>query len=189
MFWDYQPHLMGIRSQNMTQTSNSLLSPTKSMVAMGNHLCAPLCTPSVHPLHTPPGTPPCTPPCTPPRTLHAPLCTSLHAPLWLVKCPTTSNHIPAFKNLINIKSWFFPHHLFEKPPSSQHRSINWRKRASNYTFKGFWENHQVQWSPLLSDSGYKITVTHKMYSEKDIKIFLHVFLIFDNQTTEMTAWC
>ena len=36
MFWDYQPHIMGIRPQNMTQTSNSLLSQTKSMVAMGN---------------------------------------------------------------------------------------------------------------------------------------------------------
>ena len=28
--------MMGIRPQNMAQTSNSLLSPTKSMVAMGN---------------------------------------------------------------------------------------------------------------------------------------------------------
>ena len=27
---------MGIRPQNMPQSSNSLLSPTKSMVAMGN---------------------------------------------------------------------------------------------------------------------------------------------------------
>ena len=27
---------MGIRPQNMPQTSDSLLSPTKSMVAMGN---------------------------------------------------------------------------------------------------------------------------------------------------------
>ena len=27
---------MGITGQNMLQTSNSLLSPTKSMVAMGN---------------------------------------------------------------------------------------------------------------------------------------------------------
>ena len=29
--------IMGIRPQNMAQTSNSLLSPTKSMVARGNH--------------------------------------------------------------------------------------------------------------------------------------------------------
>ena len=27
MFQDYQPHILGIRPQNMTQTSNSLLSP------------------------------------------------------------------------------------------------------------------------------------------------------------------
>ena len=33
---DYQPYIMGIRPQNMPQTSNSLLSPTKSMVARGN---------------------------------------------------------------------------------------------------------------------------------------------------------
>ena len=31
-----QPHIMVIRPQNMPETSNSLLSPTKSMVAMGN---------------------------------------------------------------------------------------------------------------------------------------------------------
>ena len=31
-----QPPTMGITPQNMTQTSNSLLSPTKSMVARGN---------------------------------------------------------------------------------------------------------------------------------------------------------
>ena len=35
-FWDYQPLIMVIRPQNMPHTSNSLLSPTKSMVAMGN---------------------------------------------------------------------------------------------------------------------------------------------------------
>ena len=34
--WDYQPHIMGIRLQNTTQTSDSLLSPTKWMVARGN---------------------------------------------------------------------------------------------------------------------------------------------------------
>ena len=37
MFRDYQPLIMGIRSQNMPQTSNSLLSPTKCMVARSNH--------------------------------------------------------------------------------------------------------------------------------------------------------
>ena len=31
-------HSMGIRPQNMPQTSNSLLSPTKSMVARGNQM-------------------------------------------------------------------------------------------------------------------------------------------------------
>ena len=35
-FWDYQTPVIGITSQNMPQTSNSLLSPTKSMVARGN---------------------------------------------------------------------------------------------------------------------------------------------------------
>ena len=35
-FEDYQPPKMDIRSQNMAQTSSSLLSPTKSMVARGN---------------------------------------------------------------------------------------------------------------------------------------------------------
>ena len=28
-------------------------------------------------------------------------------------------------NLTNIKSWFFPHHLFEKSTCSQNRSISW----------------------------------------------------------------
>ena len=36
MFWDYQTPIMGITGQNMPQTSNSLLSPTKSMAARGN---------------------------------------------------------------------------------------------------------------------------------------------------------
>ena len=171
MFWDYQPYIMGIRPQNVPQTSNSLLSPTKSMVARGNHfhapphtlhvrctsahpsthlhapLRAPLSTPpltSMHPsahLSTPLGPPLRTPLCTsihpsmhlhtplhtsvhtsvhPSAHLRTPLCTSVHlcAPLctplhtsvqdfdWLI-VPTTSNHIPAFKNLINIKSRFF----------------------------------------------------------------------------------
>ena len=35
-FYDYQVPIMGITGQNMPQTSNSLLSPTKSMVARGN---------------------------------------------------------------------------------------------------------------------------------------------------------
>ena len=35
MFWDYQPPVMGVRPQNIPQTLNSLLSPTKSMVAEG----------------------------------------------------------------------------------------------------------------------------------------------------------
>ena len=36
----------------MPQTpSSSLLSPTKFMVARGNHLCAPLCAPVCTPLH------------------------------------------------------------------------------------------------------------------------------------------
>ena len=34
--YDYQPIIMGITAQNMPSTSNSLLSPTKSMVARGN---------------------------------------------------------------------------------------------------------------------------------------------------------
>ena len=38
--------------------------------------------------------------------LHTPPCTSAHDSDWLI-VPTTTNHIPAFKNLINIKSWFF----------------------------------------------------------------------------------
>ena len=71
------------------------------------------------PLRTPPRT--STHLRAPPRT---PPCTSMHDSDWLI-VPTTTNHIPAFKNLINIKSWFFPHHLFEKPPSSQNRSISW----------------------------------------------------------------
>ena len=35
-FLVYQPIIMGITAQNMTLTSNSLLSPTISMVARGN---------------------------------------------------------------------------------------------------------------------------------------------------------
>ena len=35
-FLDYQPTMMGLTAHNMPQTSNSLLSPTKSMVARGN---------------------------------------------------------------------------------------------------------------------------------------------------------
>ena len=82
MFWDYQPLIMGIRPQNMPQTSNSLLSPTKSMVAMGNAyllrvprphtpsaylLCIPPPhTPSVYPLRIPP--------------LHTPSAYPLHVP-------------------------------------------------------------------------------------------------------------
>ena len=36
-FLVYQPTIMGITAQNMT-SSNSILSPTKSMVARGNQL-------------------------------------------------------------------------------------------------------------------------------------------------------
>ena len=91
------------------------------------HLHAPPCNPpctSVHlhaPLHTPlrtsmhPSVHLRTPLSAPLRTpLHTPPCTSAHDSDWLI-VPITTNHIPAFKNLINIKSWFFPHHLFEKP--------------------------------------------------------------------------
>ena len=86
-------------------------------------LCVPLCTsthPSAHfctPLHTSTQlrAPLCTSMhlCTTPRTSRH-LCTPLRVPPhtsmqdsdWLI-VPTTSNHMPAFKNLINIKSWFF----------------------------------------------------------------------------------
>ena len=120
---------MDFTGQYMVQTSNSLLSPIKSMVARGNQwyprihlhaslrtctylhasLCAPPHTPvctSEH-LHAPLCEHPCTPPCTLCTPLHAPLCiplhTSMHEADWLI-VPTTSNHIPAFKCLINIKS-------------------------------------------------------------------------------------
>ena len=79
-------------------------------------LCTPPCTPSTHPLRPPLHTPLCTPPLRTPSThpIHAPLhtplctpppCTLPHTPPsdWL-SVPTTSNHIAAFKNLINIKS-------------------------------------------------------------------------------------
>ena len=36
-FQDYQPPTMAIKPENMTQTSNFLLSHTKSMVARGNN--------------------------------------------------------------------------------------------------------------------------------------------------------
>ena len=83
-FWEYQPPIMGITGQNVPQTSNSLLSPTKTMVARGNqwtslhpsaHLHSPLCVPLCIPLYT------STHPSTQPSTyLHAPvhLCTSVH---------------------------------------------------------------------------------------------------------------
>ena len=133
MFWDYQPYIMGIRPQNMPQTSNSLLSPTKFMVARGNHPSMhpsmPLCTPSTHPLcplHTPPhpSVPLRTSPCplhTPSMPLHAPSA-PLHAlaeELWLVNRPRwfligqwSPPHpitLLLHTSLINIKSWFFPH--------------------------------------------------------------------------------
>ena len=60
---------MGLRPQNMLQTSNSLLSPTKSMVARGNQW---------QPLHTPLHAPLWTPVCT---SLHAPICAPPCAPL------------------------------------------------------------------------------------------------------------
>ena len=79
---------MGIRSQNMPQTSNSLLSPTKSMVARGNHPSTPPPCPSLHAPSAPPphplrapSVPLCTPPCplcTPSMPLHAP-----SAPQWV----------------------------------------------------------------------------------------------------------
>ena len=76
----------------MPQTSNSLLSPTN--YGQTNHGQT-VMHPSVHPL------------CAPLRPpLHAPpLRTPLRTPPsdWL-SVPATSNHIPAFKNLINIKS-------------------------------------------------------------------------------------
>ena len=37
--WDYQTSIMGITDQNMPQTSNFLLSSTKSMVARDNQWC------------------------------------------------------------------------------------------------------------------------------------------------------
>ena len=127
-------------------TSAHPSAPLRAPLCTSAHLHAPLRTPpctSAH-LRTPPRTyahlrtplchlhvPLCAPPCTPPCTsahLCAPLCTpphtSTHNSDWLI-VPTTTNHIPAFKNLINIKSWFFSHHLFEKPPSSHNRSISW----------------------------------------------------------------
>ena len=36
-FLEYLPPIMGMTGQNMPQTSNSLLSPTKLLVAMGNN--------------------------------------------------------------------------------------------------------------------------------------------------------
>ena len=36
MFWGYEPPIMGIRPQNVAQTSIFLLLATKSMVARGN---------------------------------------------------------------------------------------------------------------------------------------------------------
>ena len=86
MFWDYQPLIMVIRPQNMPQTSNSLLSPTKSMVAMGN--AYPLCVP---PLRTPPHTPPHTPSAYP---LRVPLCIPLRIPL-CVPPPHTPSAYPS----------------------------------------------------------------------------------------------
>ena len=109
MFWDYQPLIMVIRPQNMPQTSNSLLSPTKSMVAMGNAYPlrvppprTPPHTPSMYPLHVPPPRPPSAYPlCVPLRVplrvppLHTPSAYPLHVPewIWLVNVPTTANQI------------------------------------------------------------------------------------------------
>ena len=50
-FWDYQPPKMGITPQNMPQTSNPLLLPTKSIVARVNQPSVPPLCPSVLPLH------------------------------------------------------------------------------------------------------------------------------------------
>ena len=125
---------MVIRSQSMPQTSKSLLSPTKFMVARGNPLHAPLCTllhtplctplhapfltpsahPSVHPSAHPSACPSTHPSAHPSMypSAHPSVHPSIHLPRtpprtplsdWL-SVPTTSNHIPAFKNLINIKS-------------------------------------------------------------------------------------
>ena len=73
MFWEYQPLMMVIRPQNMPQTSNSLLSPTKSMVARGN--VYPLCVP---PPHTPSTYPSAYPLCVPPP--RTPSAYPLHVP-------------------------------------------------------------------------------------------------------------
>ena len=95
-------YIMGIRPQNMPQTSNSLLSPTKFMVARGNHLCAPL-----------PCTPPHTPPFTPllyewlgvPTTANHSLTHGLHAPY---RCLTCTLHV--------LYEWLrVPHHSQSQP--------------------------------------------------------------------------
>ena len=221
MFWDYQPYIMGIRPKNVLQTLNSLLSPTKSMVARGNHLRAPLRTPPCTPLHTnpctskhpsmhlraplltPPCTPPhtsvhfraplctlphtppctsahpsmhlctplcaplctlCTPPCHPSMHLHTSLCTPLHTSMqdsdWLI-VPTTSNHIPAFKILINIKILiFFPTtslknlraaRIDQLADSNEPAKIKW----SCSSFRGstvFHTNYSQAWLVVISQS-------------------------------------
>ena len=49
---------------------------------------------------------------------------------WLIS-PSQPIRSLGLNNLINIKSWFFPHHLFEKSTRSQNRWISWLVRASN----------------------------------------------------------
>ena len=56
-----------------------------------------------------------------PYTPYAP---SLQDYDWLMSAPHPVRSME-LNNLINIKSWFFPHHLFEKSTCSQNRSISW----------------------------------------------------------------
>ena len=55
---------------------------------------------------------------------YAPYVPSLQDSDWLMSPPHPIRSIE-LNNLINIKSWFFPHHLFEKSTRSQNRSISW----------------------------------------------------------------
>ena len=106
----------------MPQTSNSLLSPTKFMVARGNHLCAPLHapplhTPSAYPSMYPSPYPLCISPlCTPPHALSTyPLCIPpphipsayLNESDWLMFPPQPIRSL-GLKNLININPDFSP---------------------------------------------------------------------------------
>ena len=84
MFRDYQPPKIGMTAQNMSQTSNSLLSPTKSMVAR-----------VTDPLQNSSYTVPCAslqnPPCaesSAPTPLLVPLCRTLCAPFHVPLCRT-----------------------------------------------------------------------------------------------------